>query len=290
MKFTLKDYQDEAVAEVLSNLRKARRRWHEDGDRHAFSLSATTGAGKTVMAAAVFEALFSGNDEYDFEPDPGAVVIWFSDDPSLNEQTRYRLRESADGLDWSDLVVVENTFNQERFTPGRIYFLNTQKLSKNSLLVRGHTPDDDEEGRLPDIRPDGRSFTIWDTIQNTIEDPDLTLYLVLDEAHRGMGKPTKATSENRSTIVTQLINGHGSVPAMPIVWGISATVDRFNQAMTVAQGRTSMPNVSVDADPQRQQDTLSDDGAGVGGHDPRPRRRRAGSHRQRRAGRRAGHA
>ena len=49
MKFTLKDYQDEAVAEVLSNLRKARRRWHEDGDRHAFSLSATTGAGKTVQ-------------------------------------------------------------------------------------------------------------------------------------------------------------------------------------------------------------------------------------------------
>ena len=248
MKFTLKDYQDEAVADVLSNLRKARKRWHEDADRHAFSLSATTGAGKTVMAAAVFEALFAGSDDYDFEADPGAVVIWFSDDPSLNEQTRYRLREAADRLDWSDLVVVENTFNQERFAPGKVYFLNTQKLSKNSLLVRGHEAvDDDGPERLPDIRPDGRSFTIWDTIQNTIEDPDLTLYLVLDEAHRGMGKATKATSENRSTIVSQLINGHGTVPSMPIVWGISATVERFNQAMTVAKGRTSMPNVTVDA-------------------------------------------
>ena len=35
MKFTLKDYQDEAVRDILSNLRKARKRWHEDGDTHA---------------------------------------------------------------------------------------------------------------------------------------------------------------------------------------------------------------------------------------------------------------
>ncbi len=88
MKFTLKDYQDEAVKEVLERLKKARKRWREDHDKHAFSLTATTGAGKTVMAAAVFEALFHGNDDYEFEPDPGAVVIWFSDDPSLNERKR----------------------------------------------------------------------------------------------------------------------------------------------------------------------------------------------------------
>ena len=55
------------------------------------SLTATTGAGKTVMAAAVFEALFYGNDDYDFEADRGAVVLWFSDDPSLNEQSRHEL-------------------------------------------------------------------------------------------------------------------------------------------------------------------------------------------------------
>jgi len=62
MKFTLKDYQEEAVREVLVNLKKASRRWSEDGDKHAFSLTATTGAGKTVMAAAVFEALFHGDE------------------------------------------------------------------------------------------------------------------------------------------------------------------------------------------------------------------------------------
>ena len=47
-----------------------------------FSLTATTGAGKTVMAAAVIEALFDGDDDFDFEADPGAVVLWFTDDPS----------------------------------------------------------------------------------------------------------------------------------------------------------------------------------------------------------------
>lgn len=120
MKFTLKDYQDEAVRDVLSNLRKAKKRWHEENDKHAFSLTATTGAGKTVMAAAAFEALFHGDDNFDFESDPGAVVIWFSDDPALNEQTRFRLREASDRLKYTDLVVVQNTFNREKFDPGKV--------------------------------------------------------------------------------------------------------------------------------------------------------------------------
>ena len=90
-------------ATCSTNLQKARKRWHEDGDRHAFSLTAATGAGKTVMAAAVFEALFHGDDDYDFDADPGAVVIWFSDDPSLNEQTRFRLMEASDRLTTHDL-------------------------------------------------------------------------------------------------------------------------------------------------------------------------------------------
>lgn len=75
MKFTLKDYQEEAVADVLINLKKAEKRWHEDRDIHAFSLTATTGAGKTVMAAAAFEALFYGDDMFDFEADPGLSLI-----------------------------------------------------------------------------------------------------------------------------------------------------------------------------------------------------------------------
>lgn len=251
MKFTLKDYQDEAVADVLGNLRKGRKRWHEDGDRHSFALSATTGAGKTVMAAAVFEALFHGDDEHDFAPDLGAVVVWFSDDPALNEQTRYRLLEAADRLDYSDLVVVQNTFSQEKLSAGKVYFLNAQKLSKNGLLTRGHDPYADRAAAghetFPTMRPDDRAYTIWDTIQNSIDDPDLTLYLVLDEAHRGMGTSSKARSNERSTIVKQLINGDGQVPAIPIVWGISATIERFTKAMEGTKGRSTMPDVTVDS-------------------------------------------
>lgn len=246
MKFTLKDYQEEAVGKVLENLRKATRRWQEDKEKNVFSLSAATGAGKTVMAAAFFEALFHGDDSYDFVADPTATVIWFSDDPALNEQTRFRLIEASDRIDFSDLVVVENTFNREKFEAGKIYFLNTQKLGKKSLLVRGHDSEVDESQAelLPRVKPDLRAQTIWDTIQNTIDDPNLTLYLVLDEAHRGMGKP----AAEKSTIVKRLINGQGSTPAIPVVVGISATVERFNTAMASAkvEGRTNLPNVIVD--------------------------------------------
>ena len=245
MKFTLKDYQDDAVAQVLDRIKKARKRWHEDQEKNAFSLTATTGAGKTVMAAAVFEALFFGSDDYDFEADPGAVVIWFSDDPSLNEQSKFRLMEAADKLTVSDLITVENTFSREKFEPGKIYFLNTQKLSKTSLLVRGHDPEDNGVelvNGLP-LMPDARSHTIWDTIRNTIEDPDLTLYLVLDEAHRGMRDRVQGTN----TIVTRLINGQGGVPGVPVVWGISATVQRFDEAVRNMQDRTALPNVVVNS-------------------------------------------
>lgn len=256
MKFTLKDYQEEAVKEVLDRLRKARKRWHEDGDKHAFSLSATTGSGKTVMAAAAIEALFFGNDEFDFEPDPGAVVIWFSDDPSLNEQSKWRLQQASDKLTVSDLITVENTFGRERFEPGKVYFLNTQKLSRNSLLVRGHDADDSaielDDRQLP-IMPDARAHTIYDTIRNTIEDPELTLYLVLDEAHRGLNNGGIVSASGRKTIVHNLINGSGSVPGMPIIWGISATVQRFNQAVEGMKGHSTLPAVQVDS--QKVQDS-----------------------------------
>jgi hypothetical protein len=247
MKFTLKDYQRDAVRDALANLRKARRLWHSEADKTAFSLTAVTGAGKTVMAAAAFEALFHGDDEFEFNADPGAVVIWFSDDPSLNEQTRFRLMEASDRINHTDLVVVENTFNRPRFEAGKIYFLNTQKLGKNSLLVRGHDQEELEAKAgdlLPETRPDLRAYTIWDTIQNTIEHPDLSLYLVLDEAHRGMGN---LASKEKRTIVQRLINGSGGVSGIPVVWGISATVERFNKAVEFAGKHIKLPNVVVDA-------------------------------------------
>jgi len=243
MKFTLKDYQRDAVRDALANLRKACRYWHNEGDKSAFSLTAVTGAGKTVMAAAAFEALFHGDDEFDFDADPGAVVIWFSDDPSLNEQTRFRLLEASDRINHSDMVVIETPFSRAKFEAGKIYFLNTHKFGKNSLLVRGF----DDRNDMFQGRPDAQAYTLWDTIQNTIEDPDLTLYLVLDEAHRGMGIPTAAGETAKSTIVQRIINGAAGVKGIPVVWGISATVERFDKAIATAGQHIKLPNVLVDS-------------------------------------------
>ena len=245
MRYTLKDYQVDAVADLLAHLGWAREDWHSRKSSVAFSLTATTGAGKTVMAAAVIEALFNGNPDFAFEADSGAVVLWFTDDPSLNEQTRFRLLDAADRIAHSRLVVIENTFNQEKLEPGNVYFLNAQKLGKQSLLVRG-APENSHDGGQHDLRmPDARAFTMWQTLANTIADEHLTLYLILDEAHRGMKRRTRSDRDEKATIVQRLVNGTNEVPPVPIVWGISATIDRFNEAMETAENRTTYPAVTV---------------------------------------------
>ena len=255
MRYTLKDYQDDAVSDVLAHLARARDDWHRWKSPVAFSLTATTGAGKTVMAAAVIEALFDGNSDHDFDSDHGAVVLWFTDDPSLNEQTRFRLLDAADRIAHSRLVVIENTFNQEKLEPGKVYFLNAQKLGKKSLLVRGAP-----ESAQPDLpMPDARAFTMWDTLANTIAEAHLTLYLILDEAHRGMKPPSQGDQAEKATIVQRLVNGAHGVPPVPIVWGISATVERFNDAMAKAKNRTSYPPVVVDPALVQESGLLKDD-------------------------------
>lgn len=259
MRYTLKDYQDDAVVEVLSHLRKAAKAWQQEGDISAFSLTATTGAGKTVMAAAAIEALFEGNPEYDFTADPGAVVLWFTDSPALNEQTRAKLQAAADKIA-NRLKVIENDFSEEKLAPGHVYFLNAQKLSRNAKLVRGATESTDSDqpqhAFAPMAPPDDRAHTMWDILKNTIEDENLTLYLVLDEAHRGM-----KTDRDRTTTVQKLINGTQGAPAVPVVWGISATVERFNKAMksAQAQGRITYPDVVVDPSRVQESGLLKDD-------------------------------
>jgi type III restriction enzyme len=258
MRFALKDYQVDAVGDVLRNLADARDDWHRKQRPVAFSLTATTGAGKTVMAAAVIEALFDGDSDYDFEADHTAVVLWFTDDPSLNEQTRFKLIEASDRIASSRLVVIENTFNQEKLDPGRVYFLNAQKLSKNSLLVKG-APQHELEGFEASAPPDARQFTFWETLRSTIEDEQLTLYVILDEAHRGMKVRSRQDRAEKETTVKRLINGANGLPPVPVVWGISATVKRFDDAMAEAEGRTRYASVVVDPARVQESGLLKDD-------------------------------
>lgn len=91
-----------------------------------------------------------------------------------------------------------------------------------------------------------QGWTIWETLAKTIESQDLTLYLVLDEAHRGFN--TKASSD-KQTIVRRLVNGTRARPPIPIVWGISATIAHFESAMQEAEAtrnRRALPPVVVD--------------------------------------------
>ncbi|SKF61274.1 DNA/RNA helicase, superfamily II [Mycobacteroides abscessus subsp. abscessus] len=228
MQLPLKDYQADATRKILTTLGYAREDWNNRQRRTAFALSSTTGSGKTVIAATVIEALFNGSDEFDVEPDSSAVVLWVSKDPALNEQTRSRFIECADRIPTGDLVLLDKNYVGSSLQTGTVYFINPDKLSKNADFVK-HT--------------DSRHRTFWEILDATIKDGDKTLYMVLDEAHEGM----KEQSSGAKTIVHKIINGNGSNVAVPIVWGISATVKRFDAAMEQADAFDKVKNVVIDA-------------------------------------------
>ena len=92
-------------------------------------------------------------------------------------------------------------------------------------------------------------------LANTINGGGVDLCLVLDEAHRGM-----KVASDRKTIVQRLIAGaQGSNPPMPVVWGISATIERFTTAMQGVTDRTMYPFVEVDIDKVRASGLVKDE-------------------------------
>lgn len=210
MRIELKAFQETAARDMRSRIDEA---WYgtRRGHQQAIILSAPTGSGKTATVTALMEWLYAGYDV--FPADPKAVFLWVSDSPELNLQSRDKiLRQSSIFFEY-DLVTIEPTFNQERFEAGKVYFLNTQKLGKDSLLTRSG---------------DGRDFTIWQTIQNTVEASAEHFYVVIDEAHRGMAEKPREI-EQAASIVQRFIKGYpeGGLQPLPLVIGMSATPDRF---------------------------------------------------------------
>ena len=235
MRYELRDYQRDAALEVLKRVRRGRRDWREDRERSSFALSAITGSGKTVIATAVIEALLFGSTDMDTDADPRISFLWITDDPALNRQTRGRMFDASELLAPTTLVEVDESFLDADLAPGRVFFLNTQKLSRSSRLVQSGT--------------NAREYSFWDILGKTIRGDATDLVLVLDEAHRGMKR-----AADRKTIVSRLIHGQpGSNPAIPIVWGISATIERFTSAMGEVTDRTGYPNVAVDIELEETQ-------------------------------------
>ena len=288
MKFTLKAYQRTRARRHAEQLSTRRRRFNRrDATPTSVSLSATTGAGKTVIAAAVIESLFYGNDDYDFEPDHGAVVIWFSDDPNLNEQTRFRLMEASDKVD-VDGPRHDRAAVREAEARARQGVLPQHPEADEVVAPHARTRMDDEadvlEGTHASVQPDLQGYTIWETIANTIEDPDLTLYLILDEAHRGFGTKQLETSRRSSSDSSTATPGTRRSRSC----GASrATIGDFKEAMDDA-------DVSGDRRylPAGERRRLPGPGVGPGqGHrrarTSRPRRRRFDMTLVRRGGREA---
>ncbi|MEF8700454.1 MAG: DEAD/DEAH box helicase family protein [Candidatus Accumulibacter sp. UW20] len=222
MKLALKDFQEDAVEQLIKKLNPAKREVAEGGDHQAVILAAPTGSGKTVITAALIEEILNGSDRFEAEPD--AVFLWLSDQPVLNEQSKKRIASASTQLGSSDLVIVDADFDRETFTGGKLYFINTQKLGKDKLLTSG--------------RGDKRTYTIWDTIANTAKTKGNRFYLIIDEAHRGT-KVSRNDETNRLTVMQKFVKGsEGEIPPIDLILGVSATPQRFQQLVDAQANRT----------------------------------------------------
>jgi len=219
VKYELFDYQDVAASTITKQLAKAARDYADDNtERSAIVLAAPTGAGKTVIATSVIENALSNSDATE---EAGPTFLWVTDDPSLNRQTQAKMLDSASDIQPSQLTIIDSDFDKEVFEPNQVYFLNIQKLGVKSTLSRSKVDD--------------RTFSLWETIANTIDQRPDGFVVVVDEAHRGTAT---STGRSRETIVNQIIGGGNTErPAAPVVWGISATPKRFRDAMG-EQGRS----------------------------------------------------
>src|SRR5438552_13735915 len=117
MRYDLFDYQREAAVNVLKRLDAACDLCADHGVQSSFALSAVTASGKTVIAAAVIEAMVHGSADLGVDPDPRAAFLWVTDDPALNRQTRKRMIEASDLLHPNQLIVVDNDFLDRDLRP-----------------------------------------------------------------------------------------------------------------------------------------------------------------------------
>ena len=252
MKVNLIAFQEKAVKELRMDIADAMDSFRRRGKTQVVSLQAPTGAGKTIIAASLIEDIFFGStlaDGTTFDEQPEAIFVWLSDSPELNTQSKQKIELKTSKLRFGQCVTIaEESFDMEMLEDGHIYFLNTQKISRSGKLTQ-HSDD--------------RQYTIWETLDNTIQNKSDRLYFIIDEAHRGAKNKREAGTD--TTIMQRFIKGYEytengikrKMRSMPVILGISATAERFN-TLVGNTANVGLQKYIVTADDVRSSGLLKD--------------------------------
>lgn len=239
MKIELFPFQKVALEKLRQNIDIAHSAYKATHIPQIVSYTAPTGAGKTIIMAALIESIYYGDEKYADQND--AIIVWLSDSPQLNEQSRIKIETKADKCFGRCVTISDDSFDREILDDGHIYFLNTQKLGKSSNLTK---------------HSDTRQYTIWETLENTIQEKADRLYFIIDEAHRGAQKSSDLAKA--TTIMQKFLKGSPAdkLSPMPVVIGMTATSQRFHRLAENIQSTTHY--VLTTADEVRASGLLKD--------------------------------
>ena len=140
MKVNLISFQEKAVQGLREDIADALDNYRRRGKTQVVSLQAPTGAGKTIIAAALIENIFFGStlaNGTTFDEQPEAIFVWLSDSPELNAQSKQKIELKTSKLRFGQCVTIaEDAFDMEMLEDGHIYFLNTQRFQQKRTNLK----------------------------------------------------------------------------------------------------------------------------------------------------------
>lgn len=122
MKVNLISFQEKAVQGLREDIADALDNYRRRGKTQVVSLQAPTGAGKTIIAAALIENIFFGStlaNGTTFDEQPEAIFVWLSDSPELNAQSKQKIELKTSKLRFGQCVTIaEDAFDMEMLEDG----------------------------------------------------------------------------------------------------------------------------------------------------------------------------